>query len=209
MDRSNFSTVKNPWLKLPKKCQCFFLVGHQTCPPTEHKMFSVTRSTFNGISCSQPVAVGENTVVSCLHALHTFVLQLPTSCPGIMPSVSGCRHSQSIRKGVARPDWSQAAWKYFSGWCCIIRSRGGDTFRASQELKCFSLCHFLCLMWCHSKETHETHLSWTRAIWDSESSYPVGKCFCFHNVSCAQMQIRVIGPLSEVWSDLWWGVLLV
>ncbi len=42
-----------------------------------------------------------------------------------------------------------------------------------------------------------------RAIWDSESSYPVGKCFCFHNVSCAQTQIRVIGPLSEVWSDLW------
>lgn len=55
-------------------------------------------------------------------------------------------------------------------------------------------------MWCHSKETH---FSWMRAIWESESSYPVGKCFCFHNVSCAQTQIRVIGPLSEVWSDLW------
>lgn len=87
------------------------LVGRQTCPPTEQKMFSVTRSTLNGISCSQPVPVSENAAVSCLpctshfcpiaaHILprnHAELLRVPSLPVHQEGSCSSCLKSSSVK----------------------------------------------------------------------------------------------------------------
>lgn len=47
-----------------KSTSVVLLEGRRTCPPTEHKVVSVTHSTLNGISYSRPVPIGENAVGS-------------------------------------------------------------------------------------------------------------------------------------------------